>query len=98
MTYDRTLLEQNALNDFLLAHPGWKIADGMIVRTFEFPAFLEGIAFVERVAQAAEKADHHPDIDIRWRRVTLRLVTHDAGGLTFRDTALAAEADRLAGF
>jgi 4a-hydroxytetrahydrobiopterin dehydratase len=67
----------------------------MIRRTYEAPSFLAGIAFVERVARAAEAADHHPDIDIRWRKVTLALVTHDAGGLTWRDTQLAAEADRL---
>jgi 4a-hydroxytetrahydrobiopterin dehydratase len=95
MAYDRTLLTSDALQSFLSEHPGWKHEGGMIRRTYEAPTFLKGIAFVERVAQAAEAADHHPDIDIRWRKVTLALVTHDAGGLTFRDTKLAAEADRL---
>jgi 4a-hydroxytetrahydrobiopterin dehydratase len=95
MAYDRTLLAPEALQSFLAQHPEWKHEGGMIRRTYEAPSFLAGIAFVERVAQAAEKADHHPDIDIRWRKVTLALVTHDAGGLTFRDTGLAAEADRL---
>jgi 4a-hydroxytetrahydrobiopterin dehydratase len=95
MAYDRTQLSSEALQSFLTAHPAWKHEGGMIRRTYEFPAFLEGITFVERVAQVAEAADHHPDIDIRWRKVTLALVTHDAGGLTFRDTKLAAEADRL---
>lgn len=97
MGRDTTLLEQSAVDEFLTGHPDWKIEGGMLVRTFEFPAFLEGVSFVERIAKAAEEADHHPDIDIRWRKVTLRLVTHDANGLTFRDTSLAAEADRLAG-
>ncbi len=95
MAQDRTLLAPEALQSFLSQHPDWKHEGGMIRRTYEAPSFLAGIGFVERVAQAAEKADHHPDIDIRWRKVTLALVTHDAGGLTFRDTALAAEADRL---
>ncbi len=95
MAYDRTLLSPEALQSFLAQHPEWKHQDGMIRRTYEFPVFLAGIAFVERVAQAAEAADHHPDIDIRWRKVSLALVTHDAGGLTERDTKLAAEADRL---
>ena len=95
MAYDRTLLAPEALQSFLAQHPEWKHEGGMIQRTYEAPSFLAGIAFVEKVAQAAEKADHHPDIDIRWRKVTLALVTHDAGGLTFRDTGLAAEADRL---
>jgi 4a-hydroxytetrahydrobiopterin dehydratase len=95
MAYDRTPLAPEALKQFLTEHPEWKHEGGMIRRTYEAPSFLEGIAFVERVARAAEAADHHPDIDIRWRKVTLALVTHDAGGLTWRDTKLAAEADRL---
>ena len=95
MAQDRTLLAPNALQTFLAQHPEWKLEGGMIRRTYEAPTFLQGIDFVQRVAQAAEAADHHPDIDIRWRKVTLALVTHDAGGLTSRDTRLAAEADQL---
>jgi 4a-hydroxytetrahydrobiopterin dehydratase len=95
MAYDRTLLSPEALKQFLAEHPEWKHEGGMIRRTYEAPSFLEGIEFVSRVAKAAEAADHHPDIDIRWRKVTLALVTHDAGGLTWRDTKLAAEADTL---
>jgi 4a-hydroxytetrahydrobiopterin dehydratase len=95
MAYDRTQLEPKELQDFLAAHPGWKHEGGMLRRTYEAPSFLGGIDFVERVARAAEAADHHPDIDIRWRKVSLALVTHDAGGITWRDTKLAAEADTL---
>ncbi|WP_309888244.1 4a-hydroxytetrahydrobiopterin dehydratase [Archangium sp.] len=95
MAYDRTLLTPEALKQFLTEHPQWKHEGGMIRRTYEAPSFLEGIEFVSRVAKAAEAADHHPDIDIRWRKVTLALVTHDAGGLTWRDTKVAAEADAL---
>ncbi|HYI01561.1 4a-hydroxytetrahydrobiopterin dehydratase [Hyalangium sp.] len=95
MAYDRTQLTPEALQTFLAGHPGWKHEGGMIRRTYEAPSFLAGITFVNKVAQAAEKADHHPDIDIRWRKVTLALVTHDAGGLTSRDTKLADEADTL---
>jgi 4a-hydroxytetrahydrobiopterin dehydratase len=95
MAYDRTLLTPEALKQFLTEHPQWKHEGGMLRRTYEAPSFLEGIEFVSRVAKAAEAADHHPDIDIRWRKVTLALVTHDAGGLTWRDTKLAAEADTL---
>ncbi|WP_342376773.1 4a-hydroxytetrahydrobiopterin dehydratase [Myxococcus stipitatus] len=95
MATQLTQLTPEALQSFLAQHPEWKHEGGMIRRTFEAPSFLAGIAFVERVAHAAERADHHPDIDIRWRKVTLALVTHDAGGLTSRDTSLAAEADRL---
>jgi pterin-4a-carbinolamine dehydratase len=64
-----------------------------IGRTFEFSDFGEAMGFVARVALAAERADHHPDIDIRWNRVTLTLSTHSAGALTAKDTALAAEVD-----
>ncbi len=95
MAYDRTQLTPEALKQFLAEHPEWKHEGGMIRRTYEAPTFLAGIDFVSRVAMAAEAADHHPDIDIRWRKVTLALVTHDAGGLTWRDTKLAAEADTL---
>ena len=95
MARDTTLLSSESLAAFLADHPDWKVQDGMLVRTYEAKSFLEGIAFVQRVAEAAEAADHHPDIDIRWRKVTLRLETHDAGGLTSRDTALATRADAL---
>lgn len=94
MARDTTLLSPEDLEAFLTAHPDWKLEGGMLTRTYELPTFLEGIAFVERVAQEAEAADHHPDIDIRWRKVRLCLVTHDANGLTERDTRLAAAADR----
>lgn len=68
----------------------------MLRRTFEAPSFLDGIAFVNDVAKLAEAANHHPDIDIRWRKVTLRLVTHDAGNaITENDTRLAHEADAM---
>ncbi|HLT32098.1 MAG TPA: 4a-hydroxytetrahydrobiopterin dehydratase [Myxococcaceae bacterium] len=94
MARDTTLLRPEELEAFLSAHPEWKLEGGMLTRTYELPSFLEGIAFVERVAKEAEAADHHPDIDIRWRKVRLCLVTHDANGLTARDTQLAEAADR----
>jgi 4a-hydroxytetrahydrobiopterin dehydratase len=95
MAYDKTQLTAEELQRFLTAHAAWKHEGGMLRRTYEAPSFLAGIEFVSRVARAAEAEDHHPDIDIRWRKVTLALVTHDAGGLTWRDTKLAAEADTL---
>ena len=78
------------------AQPKWREQKQVISRTFEFPTFAEGIRFVNRVAEAADAADHHPDIDIRYNRITLALSTHDAGGLTFRDTQLAEKIDALA--
>jgi 4a-hydroxytetrahydrobiopterin dehydratase len=95
MARDKTTLTSAEVEAFLAEHRDWKLVNGQLERTYEWPAFLTGIAFVNEVARLAEAADHHPDIDVRWRKVTLRLVTHDAGGLTFRDTELAAKADAV---
>jgi 4a-hydroxytetrahydrobiopterin dehydratase len=78
------------------ALPGWQIEGGELVKTFAFKNFLEALAFVNRVGEAAESAGHHPDIDIRYNRVRLALITHDAGGLTDKDFQLAAHASKLA--
>lgn len=91
-----TVLSQSELDAFLAKHAAWRVEGGMLVRTFEAPTFLEGIAFVDHVAKLAEAADHHPDLDIRWRKVTVRFVTHDAGNrITTLDARLAAECDAL---
>ncbi len=71
--------------------PGWERHGEAIRRTFSFSDFVEAMAFVNRVAELAEGMDHHPDIDIRYSKVTLSLSTHDAGGLTDRDFALAGK-------
>ena len=76
--------------------PEWRRKGSSIARTFEFDDFVTAIKFVNAVARAAEKANHHPDIDIRWNKVTLVLTTHDAGGLTAKDFALAARFNELA--
>lgn len=76
--------------------PQWKIKDGTLVRTFGFADFRDAMSFVNKVADKAEAAGHHPDIDIRYNKVTLGLVTHDAGGLTAKDFDLAASVDKLA--
>ncbi len=73
----------------------WEAEGGAIKRTFEFEDFRGAMHFVNEVAKHAEEAGHHPDIDIRWNRVTLALTTHDEGGLTAKDFALAARFDRL---
>ncbi len=75
--------------------PEWKLSGNAIARTYQFKDFPGAILFVNAVAGLAEGAGHHPDIDIRWNRVTLVLTTHDAGGLTEKDFALAREFDRL---
>jgi 4a-hydroxytetrahydrobiopterin dehydratase len=73
----------------------WKIEGGELVRTFNFKDFRESLAFVNRVGELAEAASHHPDIDIRYNKVRLALVTHDAGGLTAKDFELAAKFNDL---
>ncbi len=88
-------LSEAQLRAWLDAHPEWKLDGSRLTRTFEAPTFLKGIAFVQEVAKRAEALDHHPDIDIRWRRVTLGLMTHDAGDrVTELDTGLAADCER----
>ena len=74
---------------------GWEHADGTLRRTVKFGAFLDGIDAVRRVAEIAEAADHHPDIDIRWRTVTFTLVTHSEGGITDKDVTMAGDIDRV---
>ena len=76
---------------------GWAEVDGGLERTFELPSFREAIEFVSRVAELAEQENHHPDIRISYRKVTLRWTTHSAGGITDRDYVLAERSDGLTG-
>jgi 4a-hydroxytetrahydrobiopterin dehydratase len=76
------------------ARSGWTRRGNAITRTFEFPTFPDAIAFVDRIAVEAEKMDHHPDIDIRYTKVTCSLSTHSAGGITQKDFKLAEEIDK----
>jgi 4a-hydroxytetrahydrobiopterin dehydratase len=75
---------------------GWTREGDEIVKTYDRPSFPAAIAFVVRIGFLAEKANHHPDLDIRWRRVRVALTTHDAGGLTRNDFDLAAAIDEEA--
>ena len=77
--------------------PGWELVGSDIVREYKFADFVAAIAFVNQLAEKAEAANHHPDIDIRWNKVRLALSTHSEGGLTQKDFALAAEIESLAG-
>jgi 4a-hydroxytetrahydrobiopterin dehydratase len=76
--------------------PGWTHKGTEISKTFRFHSFRAAIGFVDKVAEIADTADHHPDIDVRFDRVTLTLSTHSAGGLTERDLALAGEIETVA--
>jgi len=77
------------------AVPGWSKRAQTILRTFKFDGFSKGIEFVNRIARKAQKANHHPDIDIRFDKVTLKLTTHDEGGLTEKDFVLARHCDEI---
>ncbi|HEY2354368.1 MAG TPA: 4a-hydroxytetrahydrobiopterin dehydratase [Gaiellaceae bacterium] len=74
----------------------WKEQDNALVREFEFESFPTAIAFVDRLAEAAESENHHPDIDIRYRKVTVRWTTHSEGGITERDRAMAERTSAIA--
>jgi 4a-hydroxytetrahydrobiopterin dehydratase len=71
--------------------PGWSRRGDVITKTYQFPEFLTGIDFVVAIAKAAEAADHHPDIDIRYTKVVCALSTHSAGGITQQDLDMAAQ-------
>jgi 4a-hydroxytetrahydrobiopterin dehydratase len=75
---------------------GWERQGDEIVKEYRFDGFGDAIAFVVRLAFRAEKANHHPDLDVRYNRVRVALSTHDEGGITAKDLALAAEADSAA--
>ncbi|HEY2064854.1 MAG TPA: 4a-hydroxytetrahydrobiopterin dehydratase [Gemmatimonadaceae bacterium] len=75
--------------------PGWARRGDVLTKAYTFRTFADGIDFVQRVARAADRADHHPDIDIRYTKVVLTLSTHSAGGITDNDLALAATIESL---
>ena len=90
------LLDDERLNSWLADHPAWTREGDAIARNVESATFPAAIDLVRQVAEAAEEADHHPDMDIRWRTVRFVLSTHSAGGLTEKDLAMAEQIDALA--
>ena len=88
-------LSADEVNAGLEKLSGWAVEGDEIVKEFRFDGFRDSVAFVVGLGFAAEKANHHPDIDIRYNRVRVALSTHSEGGLTEKDLALAAEADQL---
>lgn len=90
------LLDPSSLANSLELLPEWKREGDWLVRTVRCASFRDAIDLVDRVADAAEEADHHPDIEIVWRRVTFRLTSKASGGLTQRDLDMAGRIDRLA--
>jgi 4a-hydroxytetrahydrobiopterin dehydratase len=76
--------------------PGWSRSEDEIEKTYELASFPDAIAFVVRIGFLAEAADHHPDLDVRWRKVRVALTTHDSGGLTDKDADLARRIEGVA--
>lgn len=89
------LLSRAEIRTSLSQAKGWKLKGNEIQKTYTFNDFRQSISFVNRVAELAEKADHHPDIFIAYDHVTLTLSTHDEGGLTSRDFRLAGKIDSI---
>jgi 4a-hydroxytetrahydrobiopterin dehydratase len=87
----RNKLDESEIRAALQNLPQWKLEKGELVRTAIFDDFQEAMKFVNRVAELAENAGHHPDIDIRYNKVRLALVTHDADGITQNDISLAQD-------
>lgn len=87
------MLNKESINGWLRERKGWKRDGQAIGKEFRFPTFRDTVVFVNRVAGLADELDHHPDIDIRYDTVKLRLSSHDAGGVTERDLALAQAID-----
>ena len=88
------LLSDIAIQRELGSLAGWSRRGDVLTRTYQFRNFAQAMEFVNRVAGLAESANHHPDIDIRYSKVTLALSTHDAGGITSNDVALARSVDQ----
>lgn len=88
-------LSETQIEALLKEVPQWQRSGDSIVRTFALPSFTAALVFVGAVGHLAEAADHHPDILVQWKKVTLTLSTHSAGGLTEKDFALAKQLDAL---
>jgi 4a-hydroxytetrahydrobiopterin dehydratase len=90
-----SLLSAEMVRESLGSLPEWKLEGKEIVRRYEFADFAAAMVFVNKVAEKAEAAGHHPDIDIRYNKVRLALVSHDKGGLTGRDVSMAKTIDLI---
>jgi len=86
-------LNNASIQSWLSAHAGWKRKSNALIKEFRFSSFRDSVVFVNRVATLADSANHHPDIDVRYDRVTLALSTHSAGGITDKDLKLAEQVD-----
>lgn len=92
-----TPLSESDVQTALQKLPGWRRNGQAIERVFEFPNFSDAMVFVNRVAEAAEEANHHPDITINYNKVTMQLSSHDSGGVTQRDLRMAGRINQISG-
>ncbi len=92
---ERKILNDNDLTTALTNLNGWKATDNHLTKRLEFPNFAESLAFVNAVGDLAKAADHHPDITFGWGYAELKLTTHDRGGVTDVDIALAKKIDNI---
>ncbi len=91
-------LSDSEIQAALSGLPGWHLTNGMLVKTYEMPGFPDAIALVNGAAELAEAQGHHPDIDIRYNKVTFALVTHDQGGITEKDVQMARDIEAQSTF
>lgn len=90
----RLILSLDDIETALTSLPGWKREGVELVKTYRFSSYLKGIDFVNLLANSADSLDHHPDLYVGWRKVSVRLTTHSAGGLTALDIQMAQNAER----
>jgi len=90
-------LSDEAIRQALAGLPGWSLTPGGISKKFDLPAYPDAVAAVTRVGFEAEAAQHHPDVEMSWKRVTFTLTTHDEGGVTESDVAMARKIEELLG-
>jgi 4a-hydroxytetrahydrobiopterin dehydratase len=91
------ILSESDVQQALAGLPGWERSGSAIQRIFQFADFVAAMRFVNEVAAAAEQANHHPDIDIRYSKVVMSLISHDSGGVTKRDIRMAERINQIAG-
>lgn len=90
------VLTKSELDEQVAGLDGWDVQDGALEKSYENGDFAGSMAFLTRIADAAEEADHHPDVSISWSTVTLRWVSHSDGGITDADVRMAARSDAIA--
>lgn len=91
----RRKLTDDQINSALAQSSGWQLENGQITKTYEFPSYLAGVTFLSAIAHLAEAMDHHPDLDLRYRKLRVALNTHDVGGISALDFELARRIDAI---